>query len=427
MNYNQSSGFALEMDSRDALGAMRNEFYFPKINGKDALYFCGNSLGLQPKSAEAALLQELEDWKNWGVEGHFNAKNPWFPYHKILTSSLARIVGAQKTEVVCMNTLTVNLHLLMVSFYRPTKERYKIIMEAGAFPSDQYAMESQTRFHELNPDDAIIEISPREGEYTLRTEDILETINKHKDSLALVMFSGVQYFTGQRFDIQQITAAAHSAGAIAGFDLAHAIGNIELELHDWNVDFAAWCSYKYLNSGPGGVGGIFVHERHGERTDLPRFAGWWGNDEATRFEMKKGFRPARGAEGWQISNAQVFQMAALKSSLTVFDKVELSNLYTKRDELTAYLKFLLDGIIGDFPNLPIRIITPDNLQDRGCQLSLLVEKQSRDLYHYLVEKGVIVDWREPNVIRIAPVPLYNSFNDVYTLTTIIREYSAAQF
>ncbi len=422
-SYQSSPEFALEMDSRDTLAPLRNEFYFPQINGKDALYFCGNSLGLQPKTTETALLQELDDWKTWGVEGHFHAKNPWFPYHKILTASLARMVGALESEVVCMNTLTVNLHLLMVSFYRPTKQRYKIIMEAGAFPSDQYAIETQVRFHGLEPNDAIIEIAPREGEYTLRTEDILEAITTHKDSLALVMFGGVQYFTGQRFDMKQITTAAHAAGAIAGFDLAHAIGNVELDLHDWDVDFAAWCSYKYLNSGPGGVGGIFVHDRHAERPDLPRFAGWWGNDASTRFEMKKGFHPAHGAEGWQISNAQVFQMAVLRSSLSVFDKVTLPALFAKRDALTGYLKFLLDGIIDNAPELSIRIITPDNPPDRGSQLSLLVGKQGRELHRYLSENGVIADWREPNVIRVAPMPLYNSFTDVYRLASLIQAYS----
>ena len=423
-SYQSSSEFAQTMDAQDPLAPMRNQFYFPTINGKEALYFCGNSLGLQPKSTEVALLQELEDWKNWGVEGHFHAKNPWFPYHKILTASLARIVGGNDSEVVCMNTLTVNLHLLMVSFYRPTTQRCKIIMEAGAFPSDQYAIESQVRFHGFAPDDAIIEIAPREGEHTLRTDDILTAIETHKDSLALVMFGGVQYFTGQRFDMQAITSAAHSAGAIAGFDLAHAIGNVELELHNWNVDFAAWCSYKYLNSGPGGVGGIFVHDRHSESPDLPRFAGWWGNDEATRFEMKKGFRPARGAEGWQISNAQVFQMAALRSSLSIFDMVELPALYAKRDELTGYLKFLIDSIIEDFPELSYTNITPVNPLERGSQISFLVGKQGRKLHNYLTENGVIVDWREPNVVRIAPVPLYNSFEDVFRLSEMIRSYSS---
>lgn len=424
ISYQSSSEFAQAMDARDPLAPMRNQFYFPRINGKEALYFCGNSLGLQPKSTEAALLQELEDWKNWGVEGHFHAKNPWFPYHKIVTASLARIVGGNESEVVCMNTLTVNLHLLMVSFYRPTTERYKIIMEAGAFPSDQYAIESQVRFHGFAPDDAIIEIAPREGEHALRTDDILTAIDTHKDSLALVMFGGVQYFTGQRFDMQAITSAAHTAGAIAGFDLAHAIGNVELELHNWNVDFAAWCSYKYLNSGPGGVGGIFVHDRYAESPDLPRFAGWWGNDEATRFEMKKGFYPARGAEGWQISNAQVFQIAALRSSLSLFDMVELPALYAKRDELTGYLKFLIDNIIADFPELSYTNITPANPLERGSQISFLVGKQGRKLHNYLTDNGVIVDWREPNVVRIAPVPLYNSFEDVFRLSEMIRTYSS---
>jgi kynureninase len=424
ISYQNSADFASAMDADDSLSAKRNEFYFPTINNSNALYFCGNSLGLQPKTVEAALLQELNDWKQWGVEGHFHAKTPWFPYHKILTASLARIVGALESEVVAMNTLTVNLHLLMVSFYRPTQERYKIIMEAGAFPSDQYAVESQVRFHGFAPDDAIIEIAPREGEYTLRTDDILAAIDLHKNSLALVLFGGVQYFTGQRFDMKRITSAAHSAGAIAGLDLAHAIGNVELELHEWNVDFAAWCSYKYLNSGPGGIGGVFVHERHGNRPDLPRFAGWWGNDESTRFEMKKGFRPAHGAEGWQISNAQVFQMAALHSSLVIFDSVDLPVLYAKRDALTGYLEFLLEEIIVDNPQLPIQIITPKTISERGSQLSLLVAKSGRELHNYLSENGAIVDWREPNVIRISPVPLYNSFMDVFRLASLIRTYSS---
>lgn len=426
MQYQYSLEFAQAMDSQDALAHLRLHFHFPFLHGWQARYFCGNSLGLQTRATENALLQELNDWKNWGVEGHFNAKNPWFPYHKFLTDSLARIVGALPSEVVCMNTLTVNLHLLMVSFYRPTKERYKIIMEAGAFPSDQYAMESQARFHGLNPDEAIIEIAPREGEYTLRTDDILATIETHKDTLALVMFSGVQYFTGQRFAMKDIATAAHAAGALVGFDLAHAIGNVELNLHDWDVDFAAWCSYKYLNSGPGGVGGIFVHERHGNSPDLPRFAGWWGNDESTRFEMKKGFRPAKGAEGWQISNAQVFQMAALRAALDLFDQADFTTLAAKRDTLTGFLEFLLQRVIEDFPALNITIITPTNPQERGCQLSLLANSNGRELYNYLTSNGIIVDWREPNVIRAAPVPLYNSYEDVYVLAERIREYAAGQ-
>jgi kynureninase len=373
-------------------------------------------LGLQPKSAMAALQTELNDWAKFGVEGHFQGTNPWFHYHKFFSESAANVVGALPSEVVVMNNLTVNLHLMMVSFYRPTKERYKIIMEAGAFPSDQYAMESQVKFHGYRYEDAVIEISPRAGEYALRTEDILEVIEKNRDSLALVMFSGVQYYTGQAFDIEAITKAAHNAGAMAGFDLAHAAGNLLLRLHDWNVDFAVWCSYKYLNSGPGGVSGAFVHEKHGENPDLPRFAGWWGHKEDVRFKMQKGFIPEKGAAGWQLSNAPVLSMAVHKASLEIFDRAGMGRLVAKSKLLTGYLEFVLKDASARNDSISLTIITPS---ERGCQLSVLAGNNARSLFDYLTQNGVVADWREPEVIRMAPVPLYNSFEDVFRLGEMI--------
>jgi kynureninase len=405
--------YHIHMDQQDPLSSQRNAFYVPEHEGKDALYFCGNSLGLQPKGVMALLEQEVMDWRKYGVEGHFHAKNPWFSYHSIVTESLARIVGANPSEVVAMQTLTANLHLAMVSFYRPTKDRYKIVMEVGAFPSDQYAIESQVRYHGYEPDDAIIEITPRSGEHIIHHEDIIDAIEQNADSIALVMFSGVQYLSGQRFRLKDITEAAHKAGAICGFDLAHAIGNIELQLHDWNIDFAVWCSYKYLNSGPGGIGGLFIHDRHAQNSDLPRFAGWWGHDEQTRFLMKKGFIPSHGASGWQLSNAQVFQIASLRASLDVFDGVKLEELFLKRDALTAYAEQLLMQIKEDMPHIPLEIITPKNKDERGAQLSLLFHEHGKTLIDKLLADGIIVDWREPNIIRLAPAPLYNTFSDVH--------------
>lgn len=421
------SDYARIMDENDPLKELRNAFYFPQSQGKEMLYFCGNSLGLQPKTVMQSIEQEILDWREHGVEGHFRAKNPWFSYHKILTNSLASIVGALPTEVVAANTLTVNLHLAMVSFYRPTKDRYKIVMEGGAFPSDQYAIESQARFHGFDPADAIIEVSPREGEYTLRTEDILDTIRKHGDTIALVMFSGVQYLTGQRFRMKDIAQVAHEVGAYCGLDLAHAVGNVELQLHDWNIDFAAWCSYKYLNSGPGGIGGLFIHENHAQNPQLPRFAGWWGYEESSRFLMKKGFIPAYGAEGWQLSNAQVFQMAALRSSLDIFDSVHKETLFAKRDALTAFAEDLLKQLINEYPTLPLEIITPATKEDRGAQLSMLLHKNGKALINRLIEDGIIVDWREPNIIRLAPAPLYNSFSDVLQFTERFKQHCIELF
>jgi kynureninase len=408
--------YAKEMDDADKLSSYRSRFFHPQLHNKDAIYLCGNSLGLQPKTVKSFYEQELNDWAKYGVEGHFEAKRPWFSYHHFFTKSLAKLVGAKETEVVAMNSLTVNLHLLMLSFYRPTKQRYKIIMEAGAFPSDMYAMETQAQLHGFNPEDAVIEIGPRKGEHTLRIEDIEATIKKHKKNLAVVVFGGVNYYTGQFFDMKKIVELTHEAGAICGFDLAHAVGNKVLHLHDWKVDFACWCSYKYLNSGPGAVGGIFVNENHVKNKDTFRLAGWWGHDEKTRFKMKKGFKPTKTAESWQMSNAQVLNMAAHRASLDIFDEVGMDKLAEKSLALTAYAEMLLLSL----KNLKFEIITPSNPLERGCQLSLLFKSKGREVFEKLQSKGVIADWREPNVIRIAPVPMYNSFEDVYTLYEIMK-------
>lgn len=412
---------SLELDQADELKEFRNEFYFPQHNGKDCLYFTGNSLGLQPKGVEKAILTELIDWRNLGVEAHFKGKNPWFSYHHFLSETLAEIVGAKPIEVVAMNQLTSNLHFLFVSFYQPSGKRYKIIMEAGAFPSDMYLVESQVKFHGYSPDDAIIEISPREGEYALRHEDIINTIEENKDQLALVFFSGVQYYTGQVFDIKNIAKKAHEVGAKAGFDLAHAAGNIELKLHEWEVDFAAWCSYKYLNSGPGSVGGAFVHEKYSNNIELPRFAGWWGHDEKERFKMLKGFVPMEGAQAWQLSNAPVLSMAAHKTSLDLFKKAGINKLIHKAKLLNAYLEEVLNEAIQLNHLLDFKIITPP-FPERSCQLSILTGDNGKKIFDYLTENGVMVDWRNPNVIRLAPVPLYNSYNDVFELGELLKKY-----
>lgn len=408
--------YAQEQDQIDFLFPYRERFLFPQHNGQDVRYFCGNSLGLQPKSVNYLMEKELNDWAQYGVEGHFQARNPWFSYHHLFSERLAKIVGAKPEEVVAMNTLTVNLHLLMISFYRPSGSRYKIIMEAGAFPSDQYAVETQVRMHGYDPEDAIIEISPRDGEHIIEEADIIAAIQEAGETLALVMIGGVNYYTGQFFDLQQITAVAHKVGAYAGFDLAHAVGNIPLQLHDWHVDFACWCSYKYLNSGPGGVGGAFVHEHHGDNPKTFRLAGWWGNDEKSRFKMQKGFAPQKGAASWQMSNAPVFNMVAHNASLDIFDKVGMAALREKSEKLTTYADFLLKQLT----HLPFEIITPSEQKRRGCQLSLLFADRGREVFEKLTENGVVADWREPNVIRIAPVPLYNTFEDVYRFYEILK-------
>ena len=447
--FEASSAFADEMDTRDSLKGSREKFFIPKnADGSESVYFTGNSLGLQPKSVRGNIEQELRDWEVLAVEGHVHAKNPWLPYHEFVTEPLARIVGASPIEVVAMNSLTVNLHLLMVSFYRPTSERYKIVIEKGAFPSDQYAVESQILFHQTTSSktkavppalaggqekisydvasisgrgidlcDALVELTPRDGESTLRTEDIIDTIERDGDTIALILLGGVNYYTGQAFDMKSITAAGHRKGCIVAFDCAHAAGNIALQLHDWNVDFAAWCSYKYLNAGPGAIAGIFVHERHARSFDLPRFAGWWGHDKATRFLMGPEFKPLAGAEGWQISNPPILQLAALRSSLEIFDEVGMPPLREKSVKLTGYLEFLLGRIDSD----RITVITPSDPEQRGCQLSIRVANADKSLFEKITARGVFADWREPDVIRVAPVPLYNSYRDVYAFTKILGE------
>lgn len=420
MEYINSPEFAEELDRNDELAPFRFRFHLPMIDGKEAIYLCGNSLGLQPKTAKAAIEQELEDWANFGVEGHMQARNPWWSYHEMFSESLARLVGAKNKEVVAMNGLTVNLHLLLVSFYRPEGKRVKILFEQGPFSSDRYALASQAKFHGLDPKDALVEMHPREGEDSLRTEDILAKIEELGDELALVMFGGVNYYTGQAFDMKSITSAAHKVGAQAGFDLAHAMGNLVMHLHDWEVDFACWCSYKYLNSGPGSVSGIFVHERHGNNPDLPRFAGWWGNDPETRFQMPEKFMPSEGATGWQLSNAPVLAMAAHKASLDIFDEAGIERLRTKSEKLTGYLEFIIEDINAKRGN-PIRIITPKDKSQRGCQLSLIIRENGKAIHDRLRNKGVISDWRNPDVMRIAPTPLYNSFSDVWNFGNLLLE------
>jgi kynureninase len=417
MEYQNSLSFAQSLDQQDPLASFKHQFHLLKKEGKHVIYLCGNSLGLQPKNAKAAIEQELNDWAEFGVDGHFDGKNPWKYYHHFLTENAAKVVGAKPQEVVIMNNLTANLHLMMVSFYRPTTTRYKIMMEATAFPSDQYAMETQARFHGLNPDDAIIELKPRAGEYTLRTEDILAQIEAHKDSLAIVMMGGVNYYSGQAFDMKTIAHAAHKVGAIAGFDLAHAAGNLLLQLHDWDVDFAVWCTYKYLNSGPGGTSGVFVHERFANRPDLVRFAGWWGHDEKERFLMKKGFKPMEGAAGWQLSNAQIFPMAIHKASLELFAEAGMANLRAKSIMLTGYLEFILKSFSDH-----LTIITPSDPNQRGCQLSIIVKENGKALFDYLCAQNIIPDWREPDVIRMSAVPMYNSFEDIFHLGQALNNY-----
>ncbi|MEO9805777.1 MAG: kynureninase [Reichenbachiella sp.] len=427
MQYKNTLDFAQECDFNDPLQSFRDKFHIPKHEGKNCIYLVGNSLGLQPKSTRKYVEQELEDWQNLGVEGHFDeqATRPWFHYHKFLKSHLAKLSGAKESEVVSMNSLTTNLHLMMVSFYRPTSEKFKIITEAGAFPSDQYALETQLNFHAyhggkqlFDPKEALVELSPRPGEETLRTEDILSTIEEHKDQLALVMMAGVQYYSGQLFDIKSITQKGHQYGALVGFDLAHAFGNVPLQLHDDGVDFAVWCSYKYLNSGPGGVSGVFVHERHSSNPDLPRFAGWWGHDESQRFKMQKGFIPMSGADAWQLSNVNVLPSAAHLASLEIFSEAGIEKLRSKSVLLTGYMEYLLNELNSEKEK--IRIITPNDPKQRGAQLSLSLANGGKDLFNKLADNGVIADWREPNVIRVAAVPLYNSFEDVWKFVDLLR-------
>ncbi len=418
MEYKATKEFAKEMDHNDPLEKYRNSFHFPKhSSGEEAIYLCGNSLGLQPKSAKKHIEAVLDDWRNLGVKGHFEGENPFATYHEGLGEKMARIVGAQKNEVVAMNSLTVNLHFMMVSFYKPTKKRYKILIEKNAFPSDQYAVKSQIEFHGFDVEKGLIEVEPREGEDLIRTEDIIDLINKKGEEIALIMIGGLNYYTGQAFEMERITQAGHKLGCIVGFDLAHGAGNLELHLHDWDVDFAVWCTYKYMNSGPGGIAGCFVHERHIKRKDLPRFAGWWGHDKATRFLMDDTFVPIQSAEGWQMSNETVLSMAALKASLEIFDEVGMKALIKKSRLLTAYLAYLIDTMDTD----RIQIISPKKPESRGAQLSIRVVNSDRSLFKTISDKGVIADWREPDVIRIAPAPLYNNFSDVFSFVQILKE------
>jgi kynureninase len=419
MIYEKSLGFAKKLDRADPLKKFRSQFYIPEIKGKTSIYFTGNSLGLQPKNVRQFLAEELTDWAVLGVEGHLHSRRPWLYYHKFAKSALAGLVGAKRSEVVAMNQLTVNLHLMMISFYQPTKARFKIITEKGAFSSDQYAFESQIKLHGLNLAEALIELTPRPGEVTLRTEDILTAIEEHGPQLALVVFGGVQYYTGQFFNMAKITAAAHRAGAFAGFDLAHAIGNVPLQLHKDQVDFAVWCSYKYLNSGPGGVAGLFVHEKHARRFDIPRLAGWWGHDERERFQMKKGFIPMEGVDGWQLSNFPIFSGAAHLASLEIFQKAGMKNLRKKSEQLTGYLEALLNLIENKQESF--QILTPTDSKQRGCQLSIFMKINGKRVFDQLTRAGIIADWREPNVIRVAPVPLYNTFEEVFRFVEVFEK------
>lgn len=415
--YSNDRNYAITQDENDELRKFRDQFHFPvQPNGKPYLYFCGNSLGLQPTRTRDAILQELNDWSQFGVEGHFHAKNPWMPYHELLTSAMARVVGAKDTEVVVMNTLTVNLHLMMVSFYRPTAQRHKILIEHDAFPSDRYAVASQIRYHGYNAEESLIALKARPGEYCLRMEDIEQVLNEQGDSIALVMLGNTNYYTGQYFDMARITRLAHAHGCMVGFDCAHGAGNVPLNLHEAGPDFAVWCTYKYLNSGPGSVGAAFVHERHAANNLLPRFEGWWGHNKQTRFIMRDDFEPIYGVEAWQLSNPPILSLAAIKASLEIFEAAGIENLRNKSIRLTAYFETLLKEIPGDI----ISIITPSDPAQRGAQLSVRVKDADKSLYHKLTEQGVIADWREPDVIRLAPVPLYNSFTDVYDFVQILK-------
>ena len=421
MFFESTLEFAKSLDLRDPLRSFREEFLFPDFHEKNLIYFTGNSLGLQPKNAKNYILEELEDWQKYGVEGHFISRRPWYSYHENLTDMMAEIVGAKPIEVVVTHSLTTNLHLLMVSFFRPEGKRTKIICEEKAFPSDQYAIESQLNFHGLGLDN-LIEIAPRKGELLIREEDIIAKINEIGDELALVMIGGVNYYTGQLFDMKSITNAGHSVGAKVGFDLAHAAGNVELSLNAWGVDFAAWCGYKYLNSSPGGVAGMFVNEKHANNSNLPRFAGWWGHNKDTRFEMKPGFSPIPGAEGWQLSNAPVLGMAVQLASLEIFKKAGMGRISEKRNLLTAYLEYIiLDVSERNKTTCSFEIITPSEPTKRGAQLSMLVHGKGKELFEKLSKNGVVADWREPNVIRIAPAPLYNSFEDCYWFGKFLEE------
>lgn len=424
MNFENNLAFAKVQDDADSLKRFRGEFLFPNQNGKQFIYLCGNSLGLQPKKAHQVLKQQLANWENYAVEGWFEGNSPWMFYHKEVKKLMAPLVGALPAEVCPMNTLTVNLHLLMVSFYQPKGKRFKIIMEGNAFPSDQYAIESQVRFYGYEPKDAIIEIFPRAGEEILRTEDIIAKIKENADEIALIMFGGINYYTGQWYDMKAITEAGHEIGAIVGFDLAHAAGNVPMQLHDWNIDFACWCSYKYQNSGPGGISGIFIHEKHFNNTELHRFAGWWGYQENQRFKMEKGFVPEPGADGWQISCTQVMPMALYHASLQIFENAGfIEPLRNKSISLTSYLQFIINEINKGLEFEQYKIITPKDPKERGAQLSIIAKDKGKEIFDALVAHHILGDWREPDVIRLSPVPLYNSFEDIYLTGQVLLKVS----
>ncbi|RAK20909.1 kynureninase [Flavobacterium aquaticum] len=421
MTFQNTREFAQSLDAQDELRKYRDEFHFPHVNGKQVIYFTGNSLGLQPKRTKSYVDEVMSDWANLAVEGHFYSDKPWWDYQERFAVPLSDIVGAKPTEVGVMNTLTVNLHLLMVSFYNPTPQKYKIICEEKAFPSDQYMFQSQVKFHGFDPKDAIVEIKRREGEANIRLEDVLAKIDEVGNELALVLIGGVNYYTGQVFDMKTITAAGQKHGAYVGWDLAHAAGNIKLDLHDWNVDFAAWCSYKYMNSGPGNASGFFVHEKHHNDKELKRFAGWYGHNKERRFKMEPDFDPVHGADGWQISNLPILSLAPYLASVEMFAEVGMDKLITKRNLITSYLEFILHEIDKELEGADFEILTPSNQEERGCQLSVYLHGQGRELFERLMKNGVITDWREPNVIRLAPAPFYCSFEDMYEFGQILKE------
>ncbi len=419
MIFENSLVFAKKLDLEDPIASYRDQFYFPKVNGAPAIYFAGNSLGLQPKHTADYVNEVMKDWADLAVEGHFHSNKSWVDYHERFTEPLSKIVGARPSEITVMNTLTVNLHLLMVSFYRPQGKRYKIICEEKAFPSDQYLVQSQVRFHGYTPEDAIVTIEKREGEHTFRTEDVIAKIKEVGDACALVFIGGVNYYTGQVFDMESITKAGHEIGALVGWDLAHAAGNVALHLHDWDVDFAAWCSYKYMNSGPGNASGCYIHERFHKDPDIPRFEGWWGTPKETRFLMKSEFEPIPTAEAWQLSNPPVLALAPYLASIQQFEAVGMEALIAKRNQIVAYLVFILEAV-GKATQSNFEIITPSDPKARGTQLSVFLHGSGRALFDYLMDHGVILDWREPNVIRLAPVPLYCSYEDVFRFGSILK-------
>lgn len=421
MQFQNTLAFAQQMDNKDPLKAFRQQFIIPSKDGKEQVYFLGNSLGLQPKRTNEYIQQIMNDWATHGVESFFHAAEPWMDYHDKLTATLSKVVGCLPHEVSVMNNLSVNLHLMLVSFYRPQGKRFKILCEAKAFPSDQYMMETHVKHYGYHPDDAIIEIKPREGEHAIRNEDVLQLIVENKNELALVLLGGINYYSGQLFDMQTITQLAQQAGAKVGFDLAHAAGNVELQLHDWHVDFACWCNYKYLNSGPGAVAAVYIHERYHQDESINRFAGWWGYDKATRFKMEKGFKPIASAEGWQLGTPAMFMLASHRAALDVVNEAGWNNIKHKRKLLTAYLWFVLDEVNRSQSTPIIEFITPRKENEHGCQVSMNMLQRGKEIYNALMAEGFFVDWREPSVIRLAPVPLYNTFEEVWRFGEALKK------